>query len=77
MKTRSNSTMRKARKAATDATHETLQTSRDAADSLYERARGGVQALGQGGVGMVRHHPFKTALTALAVGFALGFTMRR
>jgi|GEM_PF-4196102 len=80
MKTHSNSnstTMRKSRKAARHLTDALLSDSREAADSIYQRARHGIQTIGESGMGMVRHNPFKTALSALAAGFALGFLMRK
>ncbi len=75
MKTHSNSTMRKARRAARQ-TAELLTNSRTPT-GLLGRAKDQMQHLSEGSVEMVRHNPFKTALAAMAFGFAMGFVMRK
>ncbi len=64
-------------KRAKRAVREVVDEAEETAGNLYERARDGVQSIGEESVHFVRENPFKTALAALAIGFAMGFVARR
>jgi ElaB/YqjD/DUF883 family membrane-anchored ribosome-binding protein len=54
-----------------------LENARGKAGEIYERARDRVRHWSDDGVEYVRENPTTTLLAALAVGFAIGFAVRR